>query len=105
MTKRGNMRRSDLSGGPRSADRPLRSVTTPVLRGGGSIFAPFKFHWWELRLECGHVVERRCRWAKVDRPNRGWAAQHHAPSLDRLLDAPARVRCEECPAIRHPVEV
>lgn len=77
---------------------PLRPVTREMLRGGQTIFANFHIHWWELTLDCGHTVERRCRY----RPNpdgytrRGWAALHHPPGIDRLIDAPKRVRCEEC---------
>lgn len=75
----------------------LRKVTEARLRGGGSIFAPgLKHHWWELRLECGHTVERRIRWRPIPNPRRGWAAQHAGVSLDRLPDAPKRVRCEDC---------
>jgi hypothetical protein len=75
---------------------PLRAVVEARLRGGGSIVAPFKSHWWNLRLECGHTVERRIRWKPVPNPRRGWAAQHHGPSLTRLPDPPKRARCEEC---------
>jgi hypothetical protein len=75
---------------------PLRKVTKEVLRGGASVFANFHYHWWELTLECGHVAERRCRYRPDGVRRRGYAAQHHAPSLNRLMDAPKRVRCDEC---------
>lgn len=75
---------------------PLRNVTQALLRGGGSLLAPFKHHWWELRLECGHVTERRIQWRPTANPRRGWAAQHHGPSLERLPGAPKRARCESC---------
>lgn len=79
--------------------RPLRAVSTSLVRGGGSTLSPgMKFHWWELHLECGHVVERRIRWTPVANPNRGWAAQHHGVSLTRLPAAPTRARCEFCRA-------
>lgn len=76
---------------------PLRKARDVTLKGGGSIMAQFKFHWWELELECGHVVERRIRWRKIDNPPRGFAAQHHSPSLTRLPDRPRGARCEFCP--------
>lgn len=75
---------------------PLRAVVRAHLRGGGSAFAPFKHHWWELDLECDHVVERRIAWLPVPNPRRGYAAQHHPPSLDRLPPPPKSARCEEC---------
>ena len=87
------------SSGPRrmrSETRPLRLVTKAQLRGGGSILGPFKFHWWDLVLDCGHEVERRCRYRRIDNPPRGFAAMHRGVSLDRLLPAPKKVRCEFC---------
>lgn len=75
---------------------PLRSVVNPHLRGGGSIFAPFKYHWWELDLECGHTVERRIRYVKIDDPRRGYAAQHRGPGINRVPAPPKRARCHEC---------
>lgn len=74
----------------------LRTVTRALLRGGASVFASFHYHWWELELECGHVTERRCRYTPGAVRRRGYAAQHHPPGLNRLLDAPLRVRCDEC---------
>lgn len=76
---------------------PLRDVETAQVRGGqASIIASFKSHWWELRLSCGHTVERRIRWLPTANPRRGWAALHHGPSLDRLPPAPKYARCELC---------
>jgi hypothetical protein len=75
---------------------PLRDVEEARLVGGASILSNFKFHWWSLRLSCGHTVERRIRWTPTEHPDRGWAAQHHGVSLDRLPAAPKRARCEEC---------
>lgn len=79
--------------------KPMRLVVKDMLRGGASVFASFHYHWWELELECGHTVERRCRYAKDPtraHARRGYAAQHHGPSLSRLLDAPKRAACHEC---------
>lgn len=67
------------------------------VRGGGSILAPsFKYHWWQLQLECGHTVERRIRWLSVANPRRGWAALHRGPSLTRLPPDPKHAQCEVC---------
>lgn len=82
--------------------KPLRLVRSSFLRGGQTILRNFHTHWWELALDCGHTVERRCRWAKVARPRRGWATMHHPPGLDRLLDAPKRARCDQCPDLPSP---
>lgn len=70
-----------------------------MVLGGSSIMNPgLKHHWWQLRLECGHTVERRIRWKRIDRPRRGWAAQHQGPSLSRLPDKdPQYANCELCP--------
>lgn len=76
--------------------KPLRLVTRAMLRGGQTILANFHVHWWELDLDCGHTVERSCRYQKADNPRRGWAALHHPPSLALLLDAPKRARCGDC---------
>lgn len=73
-----------------------------MLRGGASILSDFKYHWWELQLECGHQVERRVRWlAPTDgRPaERGWGAMWHGPTLDREPPPPQHARCDECPAV------
>jgi hypothetical protein len=81
--------------GTRPTD-PWRKVTKAVARGGGSIFAPIKFHWWYLTLECGHEVERRIRWLPIENAPKGWAALHRGVSLDRLPPDPKRARCSEC---------
>lgn len=79
---------------------PLRLVVKPELHAGGSVLAGWlKHHWWELELDCGHQVERRIRYLPpVDgsRPRRGWAAQHHGPSVSRIPPPPKRARCEWC---------
>ena len=78
---------------------PWRKVAVARLRGGGSIFGPFKFHWWELELECGHRVERRIRWRPIPDPPRGFAAMHRGVRLDRLPEDPIRARCSQCPRV------
>lgn len=75
---------------------PLRKAVKVKLRGGGSLLASFKYHWWELELECGHTVERNIKWKPIPDAPRGWAALHHAPSLSRLPEEPKSARCEFC---------
>lgn len=67
------------------------------MSGRGSVLGPDtsrRTRWWELRLECGHEVERTVRYSK--RP--GPAARYsRARSGSDVLPAPKRVRCELCP--------
>lgn len=76
----------------------MRKVTKANLRPWNSIFGPFKSHFWELDLECGHFVERRIRWLPQEGSMRarGYAAMHRSPSMNRLPPAPKRARCEKC---------
>lgn len=81
--------------------KPLRKGKA-ILRGGGTILSSFKFHWWEIELECGHVVERRVRWLPPQdgsRAPRGYAAQWQGVPLNRLPNPPQSARCEECPDV------
>lgn len=80
---------------------PLRTVAKALQKAGGTWLGPvsFKYRWWELHLECGHVVERRMRYlppADGSAPPRGYGALHHGVSADRVPPAPERVRCEVC---------
>lgn len=77
---------------------PLRGVRECVLRGASSIFAEpaIKYHFWELHLSCGHIVERRIKWLPIPNAPRGWAAQHKGVSLERLPPEPKSARCEIC---------
>lgn len=87
---------------PTMREKPMRAVVKEHLRGGGSVFASFKFHWWELDLECGHTVERRCRYAPDPtrtHQRRGFDAMHKGASLSRLLDAPKRAACHVCAGV------
>lgn len=86
-----------MNDGTRRSD-PWRAVVRASVRGGGSILAPIKFHWWALTLDCGHEVERRIRWKPIPNAPKGWAAQHRGVSLDRLPPEPKRARCPECRA-------
>lgn len=53
--------------------------------------------WWELRLECGHIVERPVRYTDV--PSRH---VHGGRAAADLLPAPAHVWCEECARTNDP---
>ena len=80
-----------------SRGHPWRTVTDCRLRGGGSIFAAFKFHWWEIDLDCGHTIERRIRWLPIPDAPRGFAAMHRGVPIDRLPPKPRHARCNYCP--------
>ena len=82
----------------RATNAPFRTVTSAHVRSGQTIFKNFSTSWWELRLECGHLVERRIRWLpERNGPTiRGFGNLHRPPSRTRLPKAPTRARCEEC---------
>jgi predicted RNA-binding Zn-ribbon protein involved in translation (DUF1610 family) len=72
----------------------------PRLREGrGGILGPDtsrRTRWWEVALDCGHHTERIVRYApRADGRTRRGGTQHR--SLDDVLPAPRRVRCEFCP--------
>jgi hypothetical protein len=76
-----------------TAQHPWRKVTRAMQRTGrGSLLGPDTWRrarWWDLFLECGHVVQRSARYVPAhDRVRRSW---HQA------LGPPKRVRCGECP--------
>lgn len=86
--------------------RPLRAVTRARLRSvnamsnwsGAGAGTP-KSRVWDLELECGHEVERRCSYQPRGdgrRELRGWAAIFHPKPASLVLPAPRRVRCETC---------
>lgn len=82
----------------RATTAPFRAVEGSTVRSGQTIFANFSHSWWELRLECGHTVDRRIRWLpERNGPKvRGFGNLHRPPSRNRLPNPPRRVRCEEC---------
>jgi hypothetical protein len=86
--KRHPWRRVSKAEGPRSG-------RGSVLGGATSRRAK----WWVLHMDvCGHVVERSVRYGPH---TDGWPAQRGGTqhrSLDDVLPAPKRVRCEQCPA-------
>jgi hypothetical protein len=76
-------------------DGTMQPVKVARLRAGGSILmSGIKYHWWVLRLACGHEVERRIRWTPIDNAPRGWSAQHRGVPLTRLPAEPTRARCK-----------
>ena len=76
-----------------------RKVSGAIQRGGrGSVLGPDtsrRARGWVLSLECGHTVERTCRYVQLpvmERQRGGTQTR----SGDDVLSAPRRVRCEEC---------
>jgi hypothetical protein len=73
--------------------KPWREVLLdppPRMRSGrGGLLGPDTFrrtHWWELRLSCGHRVERTVRYRPQDRRYvaRGAASSGAPPTRSRL---------------------
>ncbi len=87
----------------RTNRHPLRNVVKSMEREGRSSFnfchgQGIYSRWYDLTLECGHVVERTARYEKgASGDNRGYARQHHQPPSNKMLPPPKRVRCEFCP--------
>lgn len=84
--------------------KPLRRVVKATrMRGLGSVICnTFRARWWELELECGHVVERQRRFR--DPPGysaQGFARMHHPPPDKPEYEKPhpKRCRCRFCPDI------
>jgi hypothetical protein len=77
--------------------RRVESVRGPR-EGCSGIIRGTRSRWWELKLECGHVAERDCRYtAQPDvQPWRRKRGPHHNRSLSDVLPAPKRVRCWQC---------
>lgn len=73
--------------------RPLRRVTAAVLKTGRvGLLGPDtsrRTSWWELTLECGHMVERPVNQGRIQ----------HVLHLERagVLKRPVRARCDHCP--------
>lgn len=80
---------------------PWRDVHEPRLRHGRSGLGSqtYSRRWWDLRLDCGHLVERTARAKPGAAGGRsGFALMNHPVSDDELLPPPKRVRCEDCGA-------
>lgn len=76
---------------------PRRKVERAIVRAGASIpKSEFKYRWWLLVLECGHEVERRIKYLRVDNPARGYAAQWQGVPPSRIPPAPKYAFCEDC---------
>jgi hypothetical protein len=63
------------------------------------IISQIRGYWWELRLSCGHTVERIVTYRPDPtrtRQLRGWARLHAGKSQDLIQPAPKRARCEYC---------
>ncbi len=80
--------------------RPWRTVLAdppPRIREGrGSFLGPDtdrRARWWEMRAECGHVIERTVRYSPL---GEGRGKVRSRSRVD-VLPAPVRVRCEHCP--------
>lgn len=55
---------------------------------------PVKFYFWELVLDCGHTVERRCRY--VEGGTTGFGRMLHGRSIEDLKSPPKKAHCEFC---------
>lgn len=77
---------------------PWRTVLRATLCGANSIGNNrLTMRWWDLTLDCGHVVERPVRFPPQEGVwRRGFAAQHHPRPKSEALPAPTRVRCRLC---------
>jgi hypothetical protein len=75
----------------------LRSASAMSNWSGAGAGTP-KYRYWDLRLDCGHEVERRCRYRpRVGRtPVRGFAAIFSGRSPEDVLPAPKSAKCEVC---------
>ncbi len=80
--------------------KPLRQVLKAKLRVATSLYASFKFRFWDLTLDCGHEVERPVRHTPGSK-YRGFAAMHQGRPFNEVLPVPKRVRCEYCPEVKN----
>ena len=76
----------------------FRLVTGAIQRSGrGSVLGPDtsrRTRWWELTLDCGHIVERSVRYKKN---GRGFPGSRGRKQED-ALPPPGHARCEFCKA-------
>lgn len=79
--------------------RPLRNVVAAFrVDARGSVLGgdtARRVRMWRLELDCGHRVQRPCRYPPApDRPRaNGW----HPRLATEVLPASARARCDTCP--------
>lgn len=81
--------------------RVWRKVTESTLEyaSGCSIFPPYLplGNLWTLKLECGHTVERACRYTKHDSKHMSRGRGYwHRRSYEDALPAPKKVICHKC---------
>lgn len=78
-----------------SEQRPLRSVNAAQLMSGrGGLLGPDngrRTWWWEMRLSCGHVQERRATYRPAED-----GLRHRQRGKSDVLPAPGRARCDTC---------
>jgi hypothetical protein len=77
-----------------------RRILSSTLRSATSLIRNFHSRYWELTLECGHIVERRTYHTKSSTPLRGWEKCWKTRSLKDVVPPPKYVLCEECKAKR-----
>jgi len=74
--------------------RPLRAIAAATLTSGrGSVLGPDTWrraYWWNMTLECGHVVTRGAKYRRDPRAKAG------ARLRSDVLPAPLRARCDRC---------
>lgn len=82
------------------AKAPFRAVLQTQARTGHAILNSALYtQWWDLHLECGHMVERALRFPPQEagkKSRRGYAALHRPRAQSEALPAPKRVRCKHC---------
>jgi hypothetical protein len=71
---------------------PWRQVETSTMRTHGPDDERHT-RWWELRLVCGHTVERLVKYKVVPGLSRGGKSRR---SETDIMPAPRRARCEFC---------
>jgi len=78
--------------GGRHRKDPFRQVTEAILEDDDKLG-----RWWCLVLECGHEDTRPVRYVRKAKVSWGGARNKGAlRSLDDLVQAPTRVRCDLC---------
>lgn len=82
----------DVVGGWNGQDRPNWTTGRGSLVGGDTTR---RARWWELRLSCGHEVERTVRYLPAEHAASRGGTQHRSGA--DVAPAPKRVRCEFCP--------
>jgi hypothetical protein len=71
-----------------------KRVVNASMQEGQSIIRKFPSRWWELTLECGHVVERPVRYKNSHTTQRGWSWRLR--SRADALKPVTRAKCDCC---------